>query len=166
LITDPIRDIDIAPQQRVKNLVVYNGTKGRWLVPQLQERMPDVEFRPLQGMSYREVCENLAQASAYVELGLLHGRDRLPREAAQLGTPVIFVARGSAYCWADAPLPLEYRIPYQENWAELTIPVIRDVLSNPESAADRQLTYREWVAGEKDRYEGAVDLWLQEALTK
>ena len=46
LITDPIRIVDVAPQQRVPNLVAYNGSKGRWLVPHLRERMPDVEFVP------------------------------------------------------------------------------------------------------------------------
>ncbi len=165
LITDPIRIVDVGPQQRERNLVVYNGSKGRWLVPHLRERMPDVNFVPLENMSYGDVCELLARATMYVELGLLHGRDRLPREAAHLGTPVAFVARGSAYCWADAPVPVKYRVPFQEGWADLMVPVIRDVLADPEQARSDQSSYREWVAGERERYETAVDGWLKEALS-
>lgn len=164
LITDPIRPSAVEAQDRVKNMVAYNGTKGKWLIPHLRKRLPDVNFVPLQDMSYREVCQTLAASSAYVELGLLHGRDRLPREAAALGTPVIFVARGSAYCWADAPLPVKYRIPYLEDWADRSVPVIREVLAAPGVAREEQREYRDWVAGEKDRYEEAVDLWLEAAL--
>lgn len=164
LITDPIRQIDFEKPTREPNLVAYNGTKGQWLIPHLRERMPDVEFLPIQGMSYREVCEALSRSTMYIEIGLLHGRDRLPREAANLGTPVIFLARGSAYCWADAPVPVEYRIPYREDWADLMAVRIREVLADPDYARERQTPYRAWVAGERDRYEAAVDGWLTEAL--
>lgn len=166
LITDPIRLVSIPSVKREANLVVYNGSKGKWLVPHLRERMPDVNFVPLEGMSYLEVCEMLARATMYVELGHLPGRDRLPREAAHFGTPVVFVARGAAYCWADAPVPVKYRVPFHEGWADLMTPVIREVLADPDHARADQASYREWVAGERDRYENAVDLWLTEALTR
>ena len=165
LITDPIRLISLDKPPREADVVAYNGTKGRWLIPHLRERMPDVEFLPIQGMSYEEVCAALCRASLYIEIGLLHGRDRLPREAANLATPVIFLARGSAYCWADAPVPVDYRIPYRENWADLMTSKIREVLADPLHAQERQTPYREWVAGERERYEAAVDRWLAEALS-
>ncbi len=164
LITDPIRTISVPPTARDSNLVAYNGSKGQWLVPALRERMPDVNFVPIQSMSYAQVCELLSRASMYVELGLLHGRDRLPREAAHLGTPVAFVARGSAYCWDDAPVPMQYRVPFQADWADRMVPVIRAVLADPEQSRRDQAEYREWVAGEPERYEVAVDAWLSQAL--
>lgn len=166
LITDPIRIVDVPRVDRERNLVVYNGSKGRWLAPHLRERMPNVEFVALEGMTYRQVCEVLSRASMYVEIGLLHGRDRLPREAAHYGAPVVFVARGSAYCWADAPVPAEYRVPFTEGWADLAVPVIREVLADPDRARDQQSSYREWVAAEPERYEAAVDRWLEEALRR
>jgi hypothetical protein len=166
LITDPIRIIDVEPQDRQRDLVVYNGAKGRWMIPHLIERMPDVTFVPLENMSYREVVETVGRAALYVELGNLPGRDRMPREAAHLGTPVVFIARGSAYCWADAPVPPTYRVPMQEGWADLMAPVIRGVLADPAGARADQESYREWVAGEPERYETAIDAWLAEALTR
>lgn len=166
LITDPIRIIDIPQVPRARNLVAYNGSKGRWLAPHLRDRMPDVDFVPLEGMTYQQVCETLARATAYIEIGLLHGRDRLPREAAHYGAPVVFVARGSAYCWADAPVPARYRIPYQADWADRAVPVLREVLADPEQARRDQASYREWVAGEPERYEAAVDRWLEDALSR
>ena len=44
------------------------------------------------------------------------------------------------------------------------VPVIRQVLADPERAAADQASYREWVAGEPASYESAVDSWLEEAL--
>lgn len=166
LITDPIRIVDVPSVKREANLVVYNGSKGKWLIPHLRRRLPEVNFVPLEGMSYQEVCEMLSRATMYVELGHLPGRDRLPREAAHFGTPVVFVARGAAYCWADAPVPVNYRIPFHEGWADLMAPVIQEVMADPDHARAEQAGYREWVAGERERYEKAVDLWLAEALTK
>jgi hypothetical protein len=45
-------------------------------------------------------------------------------------------------------------------------PVIQEVLDDPDHARSEQADYREWVAGERERYEAAVDIWLAEALTK
>jgi hypothetical protein len=44
--------------------------------------------------------------------------------------------------------------------------VLREVLADPEAAVLAQSDYRDWIDGEKDRYEVAVDLWLETALAK
>jgi hypothetical protein len=117
-------------------------------------------------MSYLEVCEALAGAAAYVELGVPPGRDRLPREAAHFGTPVALLCRGSAYCWDDFPLPAKYRIPYVDEWPELMEPVLRGILTDRARALKDQTCFREWVAGDRERYEAEVDIWLETALAR
>ena len=164
--TDYLRRPDIAVQERLQNVVLYNGAKGYSKVPELIRLLPDVEFRPIQNMSFMEVCLALGQATAYVELGVPPGRDRLPREAAHFGTPIVLLCRGAAYCWDDFPIPAKYRIADEPGWAECMAPVIREVVANPHAAVEDQLPFHDWVSGDRDRYEIEVDAWLEAALKR
>ena len=161
LLTDYPRLPTVKSETRDPNLVLYNGAKGQWKIGDLQRCLPDVRFEPLQHMSYDEVCQALSRASLYVEIGHLPGRDRLPREAANYGTPTVMLARGAGYCWADFPIGERYRIPYTEDWADHMAPVIRDVLADPTDINETQQSFREWVAGEPQRYEAALDEWIE-----
>lgn len=164
--TDYLRRPEIVTRPRQRNVVLYNGAKGYSKVPELIEILPDIEFRPIQHMSYQQVCEALAEATAYVELGVPPGRDRLPREAAHFGTPVVLLCRGAAYCWDDFPLESKYRIADEPDWAARMAPILREVVANPQQAIDEQQPFREWVAGDRERYEAEVDHWLEVALKK
>ena len=161
MLTDYPRLPSVRPEPRQRNVVLYNGAKGKWKIPDLQQRLPDVDFRPLEGMSFDAVCQALSEATLYVELGHLPGRDRLPREAANYGTPTIMLARGAGYCWQDFPIGEKYRIPYTVDWADRMAPVIREVLDDPTQINEKQVPFREWVAGERERYDEALDAWLQ-----
>lgn len=143
------------------NVVTFNGAKGRWKLRELQPLLPDVEFRPIEGMSYTQVCEALAESSLYVELGHLPGRDRLPREAALAGTPTVMLARGAGFCWKDFPIGEKYRIPYTIDWAQRMAPVIQDALADPAEITSTQRSFVEWVSGEQGRYEHAIDEWVE-----
>jgi hypothetical protein len=164
--TDYLRRPEIERPEVNPNIVLYNGAKGYSMVRQLAPLMPDVEFRPIENMSFFEVCETLTGAAAYVELGVPPGRDRLPREAAHFGTPVALLCRGSAYYWDDFPLPAKYRIPHVDNWPSLMKPVLREILSDRAGALEQQAFFREWVAGDRERYEVEVDHWLETALSR
>ena len=144
-----------------RNLVTFNGAKGRWKLKELQPLLPDVEFRPIEGMTYPEVCRALAESSLYVELGHLPGRDRLPREAALAGTPTVMLARGAGFCWKDFPIGEKYRIPYTVDWAHRMAPVIQDALADPAEITSTQRSFVEWVSGEQGRYEHAIDEWVE-----
>lgn len=162
--TDYLRRPHITPQPLNPNLVLYNGAKGYSMIKELAPLLPDVNFQPIEGMSYIQVCEALSSAAAYVELGVPPGRDRLPREAAHFGTPSVLLCRGSAYCWDDFPLPAHYRIPHVDDWAQLLAPVLDSVIKDRDRALAEQAFFREWVAGDRERYESEVDSWLGQAL--
>jgi len=166
IITDPIRVVDVTPQTRERNLVLYNKTKSWSLVDEVIALMPEVEFRAIEGLSFQQVAQALSSATAYLELGHLPGRDRMPREAAHFGTPVVCLARGAGYCWQDVPLPIEYRVAYEQDWAPNAVRALQRVLADPSAAADEQQGYRTWVEGEPLRYEQAVDAWLELALAR
>lgn len=164
IITDPIRIVDVEPAPRERNVVLYNKVKSWSMVQQVMPLLPDVEFRAIEGMSYQQVAQALSTATLYLELGHLPGRDRMPREAAHFGTPVVCLARGAGYCWQDVPLPVEQRVAFREGWPQQAADAVRRVLDDPQSAAAAQEPYREWVAGERERYEAAIDEWLALAL--
>ena len=162
IITDPIRQVPVRPSPRLRNVVLYNVVKSGAMVGAVLELLPDVEFRPIEGMSFADVAQALSEGTVYLELGHLPGRDRMSREAAHYGTPVVVLARGAGYCWEDFPLPVQYRVPFREGWPQEAAAAVRRVLDDPVQAARDQEPYREWVAGERHRYEAAMDAWVQE----
>ena len=165
-LTDYPRLPQVRPEVRDRNLVLYNGAKGKWKIPDLEMLMPDVNFVPIQGMTFDEVCQLLSRASLYVEIGHLPGRDRLAREAANYGTPTVLLARGAGYCWNDFPLGEKYRIPYTTDWANRMAPVIREVLDDPNEILLVQTEFREWVASEPERYNQAMDKWIERVVAR
>lgn len=164
LITDPIRPMTPSGAPRLRNVVLYNTVKSGTMIPLVRALMPDVEFRAIEGLSFDGVVEALATGSVYLELGHMPGRDRMAREAASLGTQVVVLARGAGYCWQDVPLPVDYRVAFREGWPQRAADAVRRVLDDPAAAAADQEPYRAWVAGERDRYEAAMDAWVAVAL--
>ncbi len=163
LLTDYPQPVVPISMKRDPNVVAYNGSKGQWKIGELRRHLSNVDFVPIEKMSFDQVRETLARASLYVEIGSLPGRDRLPREAANLGTPTILLARGAGYCWEDFPLGEKYRIPYTLDWADRMAPVISEVLDDPVEILETQASFREWVASEPERYDHALDQWLERA---
>jgi len=166
LLTDFPRRSQKPHPPKERNLVAYNGAKGRYRLPDLQELVPNAQWVAIQDMSFDQVCHTLARASLYVELGNLPGRDRLPREAAMCGTPTVLLARGAGYAWNDFPLGQRYRIPYTTDWAPNMAEVVREVLADPRQINADQEFFRDWVAGEPERYALALDNWLEGVTTR
>jgi hypothetical protein len=165
-LTDYPRLPQVRAEVRDRNLVLYNGAKGKWKIPDLEALLPDVNFMPIQGLTFDEVSQLLSRAALYVEIGHLPGRDRLAREAANYGTPTVLLARGAGYCWNDFPLGEKYRIPYTTDWASHMAPVIREVLSDPSEILLTQEHFRDWVAGEPARYDQAMDEWIGRVVSR
>lgn len=165
VITDPIRRMEIPKARREANVVAYNHVKSWSMIDAVARQLPDVKFVAIRDMSFKQVIETLASATMYLELGHLPGRDRMTREAAFLGTPVVVLARGSGYCWADFPLPVDYRVPFREGWSSSAASAIQRSLADPTSAARAQQEYRQWVIDEPERYEAAIANWLGRALS-
>ena len=76
------------------------------------------------------------------------------------------LARGAGYCWQDFPIGERYRIPYTTDWAERMAPVVRDALDDPAEISAAQEPFREWVAGEKERYDASLDAWIERIVAR
>lgn len=165
LVSDYLRPLpDITPAETIRNLVTYNGSRGYSLVGELERAMPDVDFVPIAGMNYQQVCEALDRSAAYIELGHLPGRDRLPREAGRLGTPVVLLQRGAGAYAEDFPLPDRFRIPHTPDWAREFEPQLRFALNEPAATQELQGNFHEWVLTDKARFDMEIDEWLPQLL--
>ena len=82
------------------------------------------------------------------------------------GTPTVLLARGAGYGWNDFPLGQRYRIPYTTDWAPNMAEVVREVLADPRQINADQEFFRDWVAGEPERYAVALDNWLEGVTTR
>jgi hypothetical protein len=161
LVTDYLRKLpDMNPGPVRSNMITYNGSRGYSLIDELRVLLPESEFIPISGMDYSEVCTILAESAAYVELGHLPGRDRLPREAGRLGTPVILLERGAGINEQDFPLPAQFRIHHDGNWARNVARQLEIVQTIRSEVVHLQANYRDWVEHDRARFEAEVDAWL------
>lgn len=147
--------------ERDPRSVSYNGVKGAELINELHQQLDGVSLIPIEGMTQDEVARALARASAYVEIGSLPGRDRLPREAARLGTPVVVLERGAGRYHDDFPLPASMRVPFDEFWARNLATAIGAILADRGTALADQDGYRQWVETDRSRFDAEVAAWLE-----
>lgn len=161
LMSDYLRPIDVPMTWRGGNGVVwFNGAKGREVIQELAKLAPDVVFKAIAGMSYDEVLDSLIQGSLYLEAGHLPGRDRLPREAARLGLPVIVLERGAGMKSGDFPHLENFRIPIAQGWKAEVIAKLRSTLHDPVAASAAQRKFQEWVGADRSRFRSEVSAWL------
>ena len=92
------------------NVILYNPAKDTGYVKLLMNIMPDVDFRPIKGMTRDEVIEAMDTAKIYIDFGTHPGRERMPREAALRGCVVITGRDGSADNYMDIPIPYSYKV--------------------------------------------------------
>ena len=165
LLSDYLRELPALNPSAVRpHLVTYNGSRGYSLIGELERAMPEIEFMPISGMDYTQVCEILAESAAYIELGHLPGRDRLPREAGRLGTPVVLLQRGAGVYIEDFPLPDDYRIEFSSNWAQPFAATLSGVIRDRDQAVSDQGGYREWISGDRIRFDREVQNWIPKLL--
>lgn len=162
LVTDYLRLTDPGLQTEQILRVAYNPAKAQSVVNLLRERLPRVNFLPLEGMSHSQVVNALAQSAIYFEGGHMPGCDRIPRESAMVGTPVIALKRGAANYPLDLPLPQEDLIPPSDEWLDVLTHRLTKVLEDPEEASLRQREFQLWVQTAPDRFRIQVEAWLED----
>ncbi len=110
----------------------------------------------LKRMSHAEVVKYLSQSAIFIELGINHGRDRLPREAALLGNVVFMNRRGSSSNKADYNLD-EYYILKNNifNYFKI-IRKVKNALSNYNEHLERQSEFRQQLIDEKNNFDANV----------
>ena len=144
--------------QKQARQVSYNPAKGgEKRVQALSSQRPDLVFVPISGLNPTEVTRTLAESSIYLDLGYFPGKDRLPREAALLGVPVVVANLGAARFDEDYRLASWQRIDvHSDAWERDTLNAIDRVLRNPSQARQDQRPFERQVASEASRFTDQV----------
>ena len=151
------------------NLVAFNPRKGieftRLIVARLGETYG---FAPLTGLDREQVKDLLRRAKAYIDFGPHPGKDRLPREAALMGSCVIVGDRGSARNAIDVPIPAAYKLAVLQTPAvdgkriklefdlDATCQLIDSVMLDFERHAQAFEPYVKRIALERDEFDRQV----------
>lgn len=139
-----------------ENIVAYNPKKGFEVTKQLIEFAPDIEWRPIQNMTPKQVQELLAKAKIYIDFGYHPGKDRIPREAAISGCVVITGRRGAAGNAVDINIPDEFKFVDQTTTVNSVIEKIRETFKNFNAAYEKQANYRARILDDKNRFASEV----------
>jgi len=138
------------------NTVLYNPKKGFETVQELIKRSPEIDWRPLSGLTPEGVQYLMSTAKLYVDFGSHPGKDRIPREAAIQGCCVITGKQGSAAFKEDVPIPEEYKFDSNTTAADI-VSKINHVLNEYDSCIEDFSFYREVIRNEKEIFISSVD---------
>ena len=152
-VVDRLRD-----DQLERPYLAYNPTKGGPAMDQLQKERWDFggfEPLPLVGLSHAHLLDALNKSAIYLDLGHHPGKDRMPREAAAMGSAVLAARRGSAAFVADMPIPLEHKLDVSDIGTSVRAAVSR-VADDLARATHSQAHYRGRITAEKEIFDRQV----------
>ncbi len=141
------------PAQYREKYALFNPLKGYQKLKPLMEYSSWLKWQPLSGYGLEETIVLMQNAMIYVDFGNHPGKDRIPREAAVNGCCVITNREGSAAYHEDVPIPEEYKFADPGNCLEEIDHLLHDICDDFSTHQDRFAAYRDWIHGEKERFE-------------
>lgn len=120
----------------------------------LQDAVTGVEIIRVVNMDRRKIYETFATSRLFIDLGSFTGKDRMPREALQLGCNLIVGRSGAGAHYEDYPLPEVYRpSPFDLGGV---VDLAKRMVSEPAHFAPDFEAMRRDVAGERTRFNEEV----------
>lgn len=143
-----------------ENRVLYNPKKGYDFTKKLIGEAKDMEFIPLINYTPIEIMELCKYSKVYIDFGNHPGKDRFPREAAQMGCIIITGLQGSAKYSQDVPIPSNYKFNNDFTNQKAIIQKIRESIDNYDQLIQDFKEYRESIKGEEKQFESDIQkLW-------
>ncbi|WOF22324.1 hypothetical protein N8K70_13145 [Microbacterium betulae] len=136
--------------------ITYNPAKSSRIMAEFSRRWPGVELLPLRGMTGEEVAEALRTSLVYLDLGTHPGKDRMPREAALMGSVVLVARRGAGANDVDVPLPWEHKVAVLPDVVANAKRAVDLVLADPAAALAAQAPYRAAIRRERETFDREV----------
>ena len=147
-----------------EDLILYNPKKGIEITDRLRAAYPALTFVPIINMTKAEVEAIFRRAKIYIDFGEHPGKDRLPREAAMMGTVVVVGARGSAAFDEDINLPGGYKLAIDDTLPAAFHALIGDILADFPRHQAVQDAYRQVITREREVFAQQVrDVFFQPA---
>lgn len=160
-IEDDIVSCGLENKRKKENVVLYNPAKGYEYTKKIIDKMPNVKFVPLAGMTTEMMKEKLCTAKVYIDFGNHPGKDRIPREAAICGCLIVTGLRGSAGNDIDIAIDRKYKFEDKDSNIVAISQLIQDLLLNYDSHYDDFREYRKKIINEKVEFEREALLIFQ-----
>lgn len=141
-----------------ENIVLYNPKKGFAFTKKIIARMSDVDFVAVANMNRAQVIDLMRRAKVYIDFGNHPGKDRMPRECAANGCVVITGSRGSAGFFEDVMIPNKYKFDERTASLDDICGVIKESLTDYDSAIGDFGMYRRMIMREKQEFENQIRL--------
>ncbi|MGZ3767482.1 MAG: hypothetical protein ACXVA2_22650 [Mucilaginibacter sp.] len=135
-----------------EDIIVYNPTKNGKFLEKIIAASPDLNWKPLQGMTLAEVAHWMNHAKLYIDFGYHPGKERMPREACIMRCCMIIGKTGSAAYAEDMPIPDKYRFEKNDDQVQDIILMINDCLENYHKLIDDFEPYRHALYQEEERF--------------
>jgi hypothetical protein len=152
---DALAEEDISVDGRAPR-ITYNPAKSSAIMTEFTRRWPGIELLPLRGMTGDEVADALRTSLVYLDLGTHPGKDRMPREAAAMGSVVLVARRGAGANGVDVPLPAEHKVDVLPDVVAHAKRAVDRVFADPAAALAAQAAYREGIRREREIFDREV----------
>ena len=143
---------------RKKNVILYNPRKGIKFTKKLIKQSPNLNWRPIEGLTTNQVRQVLRENKIYIDFGNHPGKDRFPREAAISGCCVITDRKGSAQYYEDIPIPDKYKFEDKIKNIPEIISRIEYCMDNYENCQNDFAEYRAHIRKERKIFNNDVKL--------
>lgn len=155
---DPKNLVDTRSCSCTKAHVSFNPGKSRELIDRITEinelQNSAIHLMPIANIKTdREVYNLMASSDLYLDLGFFPGQERTPREAINMGCPVLLAKRGAARFYEDFPLSADYLLDLSLLGPMQTYEAILKVLSfGKKKNLYNQQKFRDFVLSEKNTF--------------
>ena len=147
---------NVVENENKRNVVFYNPKKGTETTKKIIGYCSDVDFIPIENMSYKEVLDTLRTGKVYMDFGEFPGAERLPKEAVICGCCIITGTKGASQNDVDVCIPRKYKYEHPLEHIEEIHNQILDFYENYEERRVDFVNYYERVMGLEDNFKKAI----------
>ena len=151
----------IYPAQFRENMALYNPAKGYDEIKPLIDKASWLKWVPLINLDIPHMVLMMEAGKIYVDFGNHPGKDRIPREAAANGCVVLTNKKGAAAFEGDVPIPGEYKFDDPTENLDRIDMLLHDICDNFAAHQAKFESYREMIAGEKEKFDKDTILFLK-----
>jgi hypothetical protein len=139
-------------QTKKEDIIIYNKVKNGEFLDQIIAQSPELNWKPLIGMTPAEVAQWMNKSKLYVDFGYHPGKERMPREACIMRCCLIVGRDGSARFDEDMPIADKYRFEKDPAQIPAIISRIKDCLDNYETNINDFMPYRKVLYLEEETF--------------
>lgn len=142
-----------------QNKVLFNPKKGYKFTKKIINRMPHLQWVPLEGLDRNQLLEEFQTSKLYIDFGNHPGKDRIPREAVINGCAILTNTKGSAFFFEDIFIDDEYKVRKKD--LNCIVNKIQYIINNYDLIKKDFIFYKKSIYKEKELFLNQVKCIFQ-----